>query len=162
MLTHARAVTFDKPIWRTQGFAGTATGGGCFDITWDNSYNDTYAIAGFLSNGDGGDDEQAGFFAQKRTLEERILDNMEAWYGPEGKSGVVATKTWNGESLYGHEGHERSARSHDYGRFKKHPLVDNIIFAGTESEGEHGHMEGAVIAGLRAAKEVFKITSKLS
>ena len=35
-----------------------------------------------------------------------------------------------------------------------------VIFSGTESENGHGHMEGAVISGKRAADDVMAVIKK--
>jgi monoamine oxidase len=171
--TGKATITYPTPFWKNSGFSGTAMGGDVFDITWDNSYGDTHAIAGFLSGGDGGSGTSSssggggGFFAamtggsgEAKSLQDRVIDDMVAWYGEEARGGTVNYKTWDNEALYGHCGHSENARSHSYGQFKAHPSMRNCYFAGTESESEHGHMEGAVVAGLRTGKQAFEVVAK--
>ena len=93
-------VTFDRPFWRDKGFSGTAQGGSFFDITWDNSHSGTYAIAGFLTGGDGGGDSPGSLFEPARTVDERILGDIAKWFGEEGKTGVVTRQTWDASAMY--------------------------------------------------------------
>ena len=178
--TGKAVVTYDRPFWREEGYSGTAMGGDVFDVTWDNSYGEdgegdgaVYAIAGFLKNGDGngggvevtargGGTLTGREDEQKNALEARVLESLVRWFGPEAGGGTVSTKTWTGSSLHGHGEHDRTASSHNYGLHKRHPGTDGrVVFAGTESEDENGHMEGAVKAGVRAAEEVGRVLGGL-
>ena len=48
------------------------------------------------------------------------------------------------------------ATQRDYGHaLLKRPLPWGVHFAGTETEAENGHVEGAVLAGERAAQEIL-------
>jgi monoamine oxidase len=52
-----------------------------------------------------------------------------------------------GEQLHLEYGHQLLRAQH----------MDRIVFAGTETEAENGHMEGALLSGKRAANEAHAI-----
>jgi monoamine oxidase len=64
----------------------------------------------------------------------------------------VTGKSWAGDNLtFGMAG----ARGRAYGHpLLRRPLDWGVHFAGTETEQRNGHIEGAVIAGKRAAAEI--------
>ena len=49
----------------------------------------------------------------------------------------------------------------DYGHpLLRQPLEWGVHFAGTETEAQNGHIEGAIVAGERAAKEIATSLNK--
>ena len=93
-----------------------------------------------------------------------------ALFGPEAACyETIEIKTWNGEKEEGGGGGggggifgvraEQRGRHYNYGGLKGRTLpgLERVIFAGTESEAEHGHMEGAVKSGQRAARDLRKL-----
>ncbi len=141
-------VKFDKPWWKELGFSAAShnVNGDVFDCTWDNSdhENEFYAIAGFV---------------HRMANEEDILKDLSNIFKLDVRlQGVMEVECYiwdmpgagfNGEttSLYGYDqcGHKLSSDNH------------LLLFAGTESEQEHGHMEGAVRSGIRCAARLHDV-----
>ena len=77
-------------------------------------------------------------------------------YGPVVKEELVSAtaKTWmvDDDLTYAPEGRHR-----DYGHaLLREPAPWGVHFAGTETEAQNGHVEGAIRAGERAAAEVLE------
>ena len=65
--------------------------------------------------------------------------------GATSKSWAVDPLTYNPDGAHREYGHP----------LLRQPLPWGVHFAGTETEPEHGHVEGAIAAGERAAQEVL-------
>eukprot|EP00041_Stephanoeca_diplocostata_P025277 m.658149 g.658149 ORF g.658149 m.658149 type:complete len:317 (+) comp22716_c0_seq47:761-1711(+) len=152
------AVSYSRPFWREQQLSGSANvqrPGNVFQVTWDNSddKNGVYALAGF---------------ARQSAASAKVLSDLAEIFGKEAlqHDAHVEHKDW-GDDVYGVPSDEpvqlQHRMHHNYGAYRRHAaqLGDighpHVIFSGTESEAEHGHMEGAVISGTRAAREAWKL-----
>merc|ERR1719215_2264539 len=88
-------------------------------------------------------------------LEALVVAALAPAFGPVVKEELLsaAAKTWMVDDLtYAAEGRHR-----DYGHaLLREPAPWGVHFAGTETEAQNGHVEGAIRAGERAAAEVLE------
>ena len=79
---------------------------------------------------------------------------------------AVYHQAWTGEEHTWHDGDGGAlARGDDPRRLYGHPALRTIApwgvhFAGTETESKSGHVDGAVAAGERAAREILSALAK--
>ena len=162
--------------WKKKGLSGTAfSDKGPLRQCWDNSgMVDTidhggkgtdlhkskfHAIAGFVF----GEKDLAYLDSIESVKKSPIIDQMAEIFGEEARNYTkIICKAWIND--------ENTNTCDDDGIRKNyvipfgHPLVstklgERVIFAGTESvANENGHMEGAVIGGMRAAEELLNLT----
>lgn len=122
---------------------------------WDNSNDSFHVLAGFVF------DEDLRYLKDESTLRSSpIMQQLKDLFGEDaGEPEKILFKSWM------HDPMTYTAQviaQHGYLPFG-HPLVRSshggsgrIIFAGTETAAnENGHMNGAVIAGFRAADDVW-------
>ncbi|GMH82888.1 hypothetical protein TrST_g8984 [Triparma strigata] len=139
-------IEYASPWWSVSGLnlcsTGTSRLGGHIDVTWDNSdyTNGKYAIGMFVSEG---------------ANEDNVREEIEVIFGGDGENvkGIerVTVKVWDDVGIKG-----LSASTATYGsETLRMELGGRVVFSGTETEDEHGHIEGAVISGERAAKTVL-------
>lgn len=133
---------FEKPFWRDLGYSGSVFSNiGPMAQIWDNSDDreESYALAGF---------------AQQESDDQLILDQLKRAFdlGDIPTPLKVVRTSWKNEPLTYHA----SGYARPYGHhLLRSPHADSVFFAGTETDPEHGHIEGAVRAGERAAREVL-------
>ena len=165
------AAHFRSPFWRSSGASGVVATPGPIQIWWEGSAGkdlgeETYSIVG-LGVGE----------------ETRALQRFEATGAPEGEGNdpdalrtlviealtpalgdsvatelaSVTAKAWIADPLtYSAGGSHR-----DYGhRLLSRATPWGVHFAGTETEAANGHVEGAILAGERAAEEVRAALAK--
>jgi len=124
-------IEFKSRLWTETQLAQISRAGGPIGQAWDNSSPSKFAICGFVFN---------------HSTEKAIRDQVESVVGC--KSEHFEYVYWNGDSSEG---------ATAFG----HPLLqkgisNSIFFASTESvPDQHGHMEGAVQGGIRAASQVI-------
>ena len=113
--------------------------------TWDNSDEESnvFAIAAFASGAD--------------FTKERAADELAVLFGPRARDFVDLEVVDWGESIYGVPKGQKG-RHHNYGMLKNTNFMERVIWSGTESERDHGHMEGAVKSGKRAASELLALS----
>jgi monoamine oxidase len=149
---------YNRPFWREKGLNGlVATDSGYISVCFDNSPRD--AEKGMIM----------GFVLANKAKEFRILtedkrrsifiDELIQIFGPQAadvkmyRDKIWADEEWSGGCYAGMKG------KGGWTVTKEHisSPIGNIHFAGTETATEwYGYMEGAVIAGKRAAVEVMK------
>lgn len=137
-------VLFEKPFWRDLGYSGSIfsySSAGPMAQAWDNSDDDKgiAAIAGFLQD--------------QKADDQQILDQLKRAFQTSDlpRPLKIVRFSWIQEPLTFAD----SGTSRHYG----HPLLrqthaNSVFFAGTETDPEHGHIEGAVRSGERAAREI--------
>ncbi|GMH64823.1 hypothetical protein TrST_g1232 [Triparma strigata] len=122
------------------------------ETIWDNTDCQTFAIAGFARPVKEDDDCEDG------KVRKRIFDDLELLLGEKARSGRLDYIDWS-RDMFNVDRPEEGARQHrEYGHaLLKQVHARRIVFAGTETESESGHMEGAIISGRRAANEAYQI-----
>lgn len=142
------AAVYDTPFWTDRGLSGFGQGlnnSNVVEVTWDASDGQICALGGF------------GRPLLGKTPEETnsaiVADLVSIFGEAAGLPNDVDFIDWstrdsdrNKKNLHMSYGHPLLRAPHIEGR---------VIFAGSESEDQHGHMEGAMVAALRAAEEVM-------
>jgi monoamine oxidase len=159
---------YSEPFWRSDSrqLSGTVfSERGPMSQIWDNSSSsgDVYALCGFvfghvdlelLARGD-----------ETAVRESSILQQLVHIFGPSAANpekicfqSWVQVDTPAGPDGPGRRGDIAQVSYGDSRLYDSHGTGDRIIFSGTETaRGEHGHMNGAVIAGKRAASDVMRV-----
>ena len=157
-------IQYPKPFWHRRGLAGSAVSSiGPLQEIHDMSGPETAvsgaprvaALFGFAS-GDPADPKPA---ANRRPMEERVLDQLVRMFGPELASPLrISIQDWSRQRYTSPPG---VAELSDYQLFG-HPLYarpalqGRLHWASTEtSSASAGHVEGALAAGERAAAHVL-------
>jgi monoamine oxidase len=151
---------YDKPFWRERGYSGEAvSSGGPCAVVFDNTVMapdgtpEQPSLLGFLVG------SQARRWSLRPAEERRaaVLDSFARYWGPEAKNVTLYTeKDWTEEPFIGGcpVANPSTGATAQFGGALRRP-VGRVHWAGTEtSEIWNGYMEGAVLAGERAAKEV--------
>lgn len=154
------AFTYERPFWREKGLSGTAfSRGGPMAQVWDASSRDDsvpvrYALSAFVF------DDDLKYLKDEETLRSSpIMEELVSIFGEDAaKPSHVVFKSWQSDVYTSHPQSKQFNGQVPFG----HPLVssavEGIIFSGTEtSPHENGHMNGAVIAGYRAASEALAL-----
>jgi len=119
----------------------------------------SFALCGFVSEEVM---ETTDCLASEQIVREMLLPQLVLLFGEEAANPVaIYFKSWKDDPCTNGKGSEETGRSHSTVGFG-HPLLHQqagggcLIFAGTETTpGENGHMNGAVLSGERAAREVL-------
>lgn len=146
-------LVFDRPFWRDRGYSGTVfSDHGPLSQIWDNSDGNRYALAGFAFGTNMDDLREMEDADVQRVVTEQLVrafgDSIPkptrlvrtAW-----KDEPETYKPSNGHGDTRHYGRRELAETH----------ARAVFFAGTETDPEHGHIEGAVRSGLKAATRVL-------
>jgi len=157
-------VTYKKPFWRENGLSGAGypRGGGPLAQVWDNCVEDeggkvTSAALGMFILG--GACERASKMKPEE-IQQEVLEQLSGMFGKEARDGAVAVtqQNWLNEEFT----HAKSAvPGGQFGASILRKNHGNVVFAGTETEDAHGHMEGAIVSGERAAEQVSEMLKKL-
>jgi len=171
--------SFRTPFWRARGASGVVSADGPIQIWWEGASGaetreERVALVG-LGVGKGclplaplqvaddgaaaGDEEDPSTVVPAETpaaLKALVLAALGPAYGVavvEEQLTNAWVKTWIADDLT----YASAGRHREYG----HPLLQESLpwgvhFAGTETEPENGHVEGAIAAGERAAREVME------
>ena len=176
--------TFRSPFWRARAASGVVAAAGPAQIWWEAGGGtelgeQTSALVGLgvgheacaaltplqMADGTAAADlapPQAAASAAvgelapiDAALEALVVAALAPAFGPVVKEELLsaAAKTWMVDDLtYAAEGRHR-----DYGHaLLREPAPWGVHFAGTETEAQNGHVEGAIRAGERAAAEVLE------
>ena len=178
------ALIYDENWWNKKGLSGTVfSDKGPLMQCWDNSgtvntiddsgkgtnlqKSKVHALAGFVFGekdlADMRSNVEATNDANMNTKLSPIIDQLVEIFGEEARMYTkIICKSWIDDE---------NTNTCDTDGIRKnyiipfgHPLVsaklgERIVFAGTESvANENGHMEGAVIGGIRAADELLELT----
>jgi monoamine oxidase len=153
------AFIYSVPFWRKKGFSGTVfSHKGPLRQVWDNSSSDgsVYALCGFVFG------EDLRYLRDEASLKSSpIISQMASLFGSEAaEPSQLVFKSWLTDEYTAAMVSDLASlgESLPFGSPEVRSPYVNIVFAGTETApGEHGHMNGAVIAGYRAASEVLEI-----
>ena len=161
--------------WRKKGLSGTAfSEKGPIQQLWDNSTTDeliestgtdltkrlvrVHALAGFVFG-----ERDLSYLANYQSFQQSpIVNQMVSIYGEEARAYTkVVFKSWINDdhtNIGSDDGIRRNLVVPFGTKMVREKHGERVIFAGTESvPNEHGHMEGAVVGGLRAAEEVIRM-----
>ena len=150
------SVIYKTPFWRDEDLSGY-----CMihfeqdhekhivECCWDNTDCQTFALAGFARPPKEDEDEETTKF--------RIFDDLELLLGEQAKMGRIEFKNWS-NAIFNVDapGEEKQHRNYGHALLKQ-PHARRVIFGGTETENENGHMEGAITSGRRAANEAYSV-----
>jgi len=152
--------TYKEAFWRKEGLSGAALprGGGPLVQIWDNCVeNDkgevkTAALGAFILGKDCA--RAAGMSAE--AVEKEVLDQLASLFGDKARSMLVSLRqmNWINEEWTNAGGRVPQGGFGDQALREPH---GRVIFAGTETEDFHGHMEGAIASGVRACKQAEAI-----
>jgi monoamine oxidase len=152
---------FPDKFWAAAGLSGTAfSDRGPLRQVWDSSSPGLHALAGFVF------DDDLEHLTSEPAARAALLPQLVALFGPRAAEPTrVEFKSWRHDPMTSAPGGRAGGRAAavPFG----HPLVreahggGRVVFAGTETApGENGHLNGAVIAGARAAGEVLRVLLK--
>ena len=152
------AATFKTPFWRAAGASGVVATPGPIEIWWEGSAGAAEKTASLVGLGVGASTRAVGgesgeVLSGDAGARAIVLSALSPAFG----AAVVAeqlvdvsAKCWMKDYLTFAPGTQR-----DYGAaLLRAPTTWGVHWAGTETERANGHVEGAVQAGERAAKEV--------
>lgn len=115
-----------------------------------------YALSSFVFG------ENLQYLRDEQTIRASpIMEQLESLFGPDArKPSHIVFKSWQSDPYTSWQGMQAHDAQVPFG----HPLVSGavggILFSGTETVlHENGHMNGAVIAGERAASEALALLS---
>ena len=151
------AVIFEDKFWTKEGLSGF----GAFqtskivECTWDASDEETCSISGFarpVSVSMRGDDE---------AIKSAIVYDLKSCFGERASSpSSIHFVDWSYSNFNIDQVQSQESLNQHLNYGNKHlrdAFNSRVIFSGTESEDEAGHMEGAIKSGIRAANEAFTV-----
>lgn len=151
---------YSNRFWTRDGKSGTAfSNSGPLQQVWDNSTEDgkVHALAGFVFG------EDLKYLENEQTVRSSpIMEQLVSLFGSEAASPEqIIFKSWRtDEFTCSAPIREQGSVPYGHSSVVSAAYKGKLIFAGTETAAnEHGHMNGAVLAGERAAKEVVKLLS---
>lgn len=154
---------FKTAFWRSVKLSGAVfvQAGGPLSQIWDNSYLhpvsrvEHHALAGFV----------LGYACKQLSgvnaaeVRRAVLTQLVEVFGSQAESELqhIQYTNWLDEQWTTAQDDGKGAQTRGFGDPSlRRPLFEGcLIFAGTETEQEQGHMEGAVRSGQRAAKQAF-------
>eukprot|EP00656_Telonema_subtile_P017887 TRINITY_DN19644_c0_g1_i1.p3 TRINITY_DN19644_c0_g1~~TRINITY_DN19644_c0_g1_i1.p3 ORF type:complete len:154 (-),score=51.45 TRINITY_DN19644_c0_g1_i1:245-706(-) len=144
------------PFWRQQGASGAVLShAGPVSSWWEAGDEQSAALVGL-----GVGPDVAGY-AQLDAAELKavVLQALSPVFGAVVEQSLVAVAhhSWQGDA----ETYNPAGKHRDYGHALLREPLGVVHLAGTESERQNGHLEGAVAAGERAATEVAQALGKL-
>ncbi len=151
---------FSSPFWRETGASGVLQTPGPYSTWWEGGGGGKVGEEAVALVGLGFGEDACKLAAEVETGDGKaavalVTKTLGAMFGTELVSETlvsVASKSWAVDPLtYNPKGTHR-----EYGHpLLRQPLPWGVHFAGTETQAEHGHVEGALAAGERVAKEVI-------
>lgn len=167
------AVTFSRAFWRERGESGAASTPNCplATVWWEagggDSVGEVAALAGLAVGGDAAeymlrqpDVDASG--VSPVTIKNHVTDLVRSLWGGDAAALIVniTHKAWaRDECTFAPQpqvsGSSRDPRSLYGNALLKRPLPWGVLFCGTETEAMSGHVEGAILAGERAAAEAL-------
>ena len=167
-------VTFTRAFWRERGECGAAATPACpLATTWweaggGDSMGETAALGGLAVGGGAGaymaaqpDADESG--VSPESVRSQVTSVVTSLWGAEAAALIVNVthKTWTNDAFTyappppaSSESRGDPRRLYGHALLKK-PLPWGVLFCGTETEAEAGHVEGAILAGERAAEEAL-------
>ena len=147
-------MTFSKPFWREKNYSGTVIGqvGPVIEL-YDhcNAEENSYSLMGFVNEG------LRDVNSEDR--KERILSYLEKYLGESVRNYTdYFEKDWSKDEFTTCENLKSVHMSPQYGNavFDEFYMNGKLLFSGTETAKQYGgYLEGAVISGLAAAKQIL-------
>ena len=144
---------FSKSLWRERGASGAVITPGAIGTWWEGATEEEgkpslvglgvgHSVASLATLVDG-----------DPAVRELVLDALTPIFGEAVRDSLIEVhhKSWQGDK----ETYVAEASGRNYGHpLLAQPLEWGVHFAGTETEQQNGHAEGAIRAGERAAKEI--------
>ena len=151
------ALVYDEPWWRTLGYSGAVMSNkGPLAQIWDNSDDDLkiFALAGFAFGAVADSLWEVSDERFEVLVHRQLSRALRVKKVPDAKK--VHRVYWLKEPFT----HLEPLEHHDDVRFYGEPKLRAtheraVFFAGTETDSEHGHVEGAVRSAIRAAKDIL-------
>lgn len=146
---------FEQPFWRDNGYSGAVfSDRGPLSQIWDNSddHHGIYALAGFAF----GTHMETLKDMDDAHVESTVTSQFSRAFGVAvPKPTAIVRTAWKDEPFTYATALGR-ADTHHYGLPQLSVThAERVFFAGTETDPEHGHLEGAVRSGLLAADRIF-------
>jgi monoamine oxidase len=155
---------YETPFWRDKGFSGQITSDHPFFIlSYDCSPPGGKGVLLFFAK-----DSERGFMdLDKKIREQTVVEEIVKSYGEEGREILeYHDHIWNENTEpWSQGGYAGAYPPQAWTQFKEtlRKPSDHIHWAGTETaEKFYGYMEGAILAGYRAADEVITAIEKKS
>lgn len=167
-------VTFTRAFWRERGESGAAATPSCplATVWWEagggDSAGEVAALAGLAVGGEAGaymlsqpHVDESG--ASPESVRSHVTNLIQSLWGAEATALIsnITHKSWAKDThTYAPAPTPASGGSRDprmsYGHaLLKRALPWGVHFCGTETEAMNGHVEGAILAGERAAREAL-------
>lgn len=148
-------MTFSSPFWREKKYSGTVIGQmGAVTELYDhcNFDEDSYSLMGFVN--------ESLRTISSEVRKERILSYLEKYLGASIRNYTAYfEKDWSLDEFTACQNNDSVVLRPNYGNlvFEDAYMNGKLLFSGTETAKQHGgYMEGAVISGLTAAKQILK------
>jgi len=136
---------YQSPWWKNFNLSlcstGTSRVHGVIDITWDNS---DYSEGKFA----------IGMFVQQSATTEKVKEELKQIFENAPEPTDVVVKIWDDIGL---SGVRDGTESYGSEILRESVCDSRCLFGGTETENEHGHVEGAVLSGIRSSKRILKL-----
>jgi monoamine oxidase len=152
------AFTYPSAFWKEKGLNGCVfCQDGPLTQIWDNSApanSPQGTLTGFLF------DENLKYLESEDTIfSSPIMHQLVSCFGNEALRPIrVVWKSWAADILTAKSTSDVFEDVADFGHYDAVAPHGLVLFAGTETApNEHGHMNGAVVAGYRAAREALKL-----
>lgn len=146
---------FERPFWRDNGCSGAIfSDHGPLSQIWDNSddHQGIYALVGFAF----GKHMERLKDMDDRHIESTVTPQLSRALGVAIPKPTAIVKTAWQDEPFTYAAPLGRADTHHYGLPQLSAThAQRVFFAGTETDPEHGHLEGAVRSGLRAADKVL-------
>eukprot|EP01097_Dermamoeba_algensis_P008311 TRINITY_DN5484_c0_g1_i1.p1 TRINITY_DN5484_c0_g1~~TRINITY_DN5484_c0_g1_i1.p1 ORF type:complete len:189 (-),score=36.34 TRINITY_DN5484_c0_g1_i1:159-725(-) len=156
-------ILYDHCFWRSKGYSGevlTTDGPVCLFYDASTYDNKQPALVAFVAG-----KAAIEWSGREQELQTTIIKQLVDLYGPDAaKVKKIILKDWSLESYSRgcYVGVMPSGMLTTFGKALREP-VGRIHWAGTETATEWiGYMEGAIVSGIRAAKEVSERLTKSS
>ena len=154
------AVEYSRPWWRDAGLSGSGFApGGLVGELWDNTGEDgtSAALCGFIL----GDAAEDVALLEDVQLRELVLAQFDRMFGSSKHRDAVtrfSAGRWIADVPFTRTvGELRDEFEFMGASVLRQPHGPSVFFAGTETENEYGHMEGAVRAAERVLDEILPL-----
>ena len=149
------ALHYPSKFWLERGCNGTVfSESGPLRQIWDNSDREKPILCGFLF------DQDLDRVQSEEDITRLVLPQLARIFGePAARPTKISFKSWKNDPFTHVEDPRLDTNMQvHYGDAVVSARHQLIVFGGTETAfGEHGHMNGAVVAGHRAAEETMQL-----
>jgi monoamine oxidase len=153
------AFIYDSCWWRDKSLSGTAfSQSGPLAQVWDNTATNSgkpvYALTGFVFGQD------LNYLKDEKTIRNSpIMKQLVNIFGKQAENPTqILFKSWMHDEFTSVGGDNHNITPFGSAQVRARHFNNRIIFSGTETApNENGHMQGAVVAGERAAREILEV-----